>query len=284
MIWTRGRLVPDDRPLVDPRDRVFEHGLGLFETLRTWQGRPALLDRHRARMQRSADALGLPLDPADLPDAQAVDELIAAESIAGDARLRVVATGGDPASGRASSVWLRATPWDQPTGPAESRPARLGGSRLVDPLDPLAGHKTLNYWRKQLDFRDAQRAGCDELIYRDPAGRFWESGRANLFFVEGDRLVTPGPDGPFLPGVMRALVIELAGPLGLAVDERPVDRAIVERATEVFLTNATRGIVAVGGIEAAGGLVDLDYPAPGPLTLRIWAGVEAWLARGGDPR
>ncbi len=278
MIWTRGRVVPEDRPIVDPRDRVFEHGLGLFETMRTWQGRPVLLDRHLDRMRRSADALGIPIDPADLPDARAVAELIAAESIAGDARLRLVATGGEPGRGIASAVWLRAWAWEGPTGPIETPPARLGMSRAVDPLDRLAGHKTFNYWRKQLDFQDARREGHDDVVYRDPDGRPWESGRANLFIVEGDGLVTPGPAGPFLPGVMRALVIEVADRLGLDVDERPVDPAIVERAAEVFLTNATRGIVAVGR------LGDRDYPAPGPMTLRIWAGVEAWLARGGDPR
>ena len=54
MIWVGGRIVPDDALTVSVRDRTFEHGLGLFETLRTWGGRATLLDRHKSRMLRSA--------------------------------------------------------------------------------------------------------------------------------------------------------------------------------------------------------------------------------------
>ena len=50
MIWVGGRIVPDDALTVSVLDRTFEHGLGLFETLRTWGGRAVLLDRHLARL------------------------------------------------------------------------------------------------------------------------------------------------------------------------------------------------------------------------------------------
>ncbi len=79
MIWVAGRIVPDDELKVSVLDRTFEHGLGLFETLRTWNGRAVLLGRHLARLSRSAEELGLPLDPAALPDAGAVADLLRAE-------------------------------------------------------------------------------------------------------------------------------------------------------------------------------------------------------------
>ncbi len=40
MIWVNGRIVPDPSLTISVLDRTFEHGLGLFETLRTWQGEP----------------------------------------------------------------------------------------------------------------------------------------------------------------------------------------------------------------------------------------------------
>ena len=43
MIWVRGQIVPDDGLSISVLDRTFEHGLGLFETLRTWNGQPTLL-------------------------------------------------------------------------------------------------------------------------------------------------------------------------------------------------------------------------------------------------
>ena len=75
MIWARGEILPDDGLSLPVADRAFEHGLGLFETLRTWAGRPSTLEAHRARMLRSAEALGLFVEPESFPDARAVARL-----------------------------------------------------------------------------------------------------------------------------------------------------------------------------------------------------------------
>ena len=40
MIWFRGEVVPDEALRISVLDRTFEHGLGLFETFRTWNGHP----------------------------------------------------------------------------------------------------------------------------------------------------------------------------------------------------------------------------------------------------
>ncbi|MBV8231221.1 MAG: aminotransferase class IV, partial [Planctomycetaceae bacterium] len=88
MIWVGGRVVPDDQLSVSVLDRTFEHGLGLFETLRSWSGRATLLDRHLSRLRRSAEELGLLIDPSALPDAEAVAILLRANGVEGDAMLR----------------------------------------------------------------------------------------------------------------------------------------------------------------------------------------------------
>ncbi len=80
MIWTRGEIIPDEALRISVLDRTFEHGLGLFETFRTWNGHATLLDRHLERMRRSADELGLPLYTGDLPDFGAVVRLKQATS------------------------------------------------------------------------------------------------------------------------------------------------------------------------------------------------------------
>ncbi len=38
MIWTNGEIIPPEALRIDVRDETFQHGLGLFETLRTWKG------------------------------------------------------------------------------------------------------------------------------------------------------------------------------------------------------------------------------------------------------
>jgi branched-subunit amino acid aminotransferase/4-amino-4-deoxychorismate lyase len=105
MIWVGGRIVPDDALRISALDRTFEHGLGLFETLRTWDGHATLLGRHLDRMADSARQLRLPLDPAALPDADAVAALLRADGAAGDATLRITLTGGLSEAG-GSVLWM----------------------------------------------------------------------------------------------------------------------------------------------------------------------------------
>jgi branched-chain amino acid aminotransferase len=273
MIWVDGRIVPDDELKISVLDRTFEHGLGLFETLRTWNGRALLLPRHLERMTISAYKLKLPLDPDALPDADAVAALMRADGVTGDVVLRITLTGGLSEAG-GSVVWMRAGPLPPPTRPGGAS-LLLGDVPLVCD-HPLSRHKTLNYWSKRQAFEWIRASGADEALLATADGRIWEGTRTNLFLVRNGSLVTPGREGPFLPGIMRALVLELAEGLGLAAVERPVLIDELNRAEEVFLTNAVRGIIPVGRV------MDRSLEAPGPMTERLWREIAAWLERGGE--
>ncbi len=271
LIWSDGRLLPAEALTIPATDRVFEHGLGLFETLRTWGGRPPLLDRHLARMSRSALALGIPLEPAQRPDGEAIASLLRANGQE-DARLRLTLTGGDPATGR-SVLWVQVQPLP-PAAPPEGLRILQGdplvrATRVVDLADPLAGHKTLNYASKRLALEAGRRDGNDEVLSLSADGRLWEGTYTNLFLVADGVLVTPPADGPILPGVMRALVLERASAIGLRALEAGLTPDDLSRADEVFLTNSVRGIVPVGRVGPR------TLATPGPRTRRLMDTVQA---------
>lgn len=284
MIWSNGRIVAETELAIPVTDRTFEHGLGLFETLRTWSGRPVLLDRHLARMRGSAESLGLVLDPRSVPDADAVRELVRANHLEGDARLRITLTGGaGPAHG--SVAWLQA-------GPLTTLPAAgvdVLGFWTVALDDPLAQHKTFNSWRKRLAHEQARELGCDESLSRSSDGLIWEGSRTNLFWVVGQTLETSPRTGPILPGVMRELVLEQASQMFSTVLECPADLDRLIRADEVFLTNAVSAIIPVRSLavlreaEEAGPMAETvgKWPAPGPKTAQVDKLVRAWLNAGG---
>ncbi len=101
LIWVHGEIVPDDALRISVMDRTFEHGLGLFETFRTWNGHATLLDRHLERLLRSARELGLPLESSQLPDSAAVFELIERQPSLADARAKTSGSGSPcPAASR----------------------------------------------------------------------------------------------------------------------------------------------------------------------------------------
>jgi branched-subunit amino acid aminotransferase/4-amino-4-deoxychorismate lyase len=269
MIWVAGRIVEDDTLKVSVRDRTFEHGLGLFETLRTWNRRAPLLDRHLDRLQRSARILGIPIDPAALPDADAVAALLAANEVQEDVALRITLTGGVNAS-EGSTLWMRAALLPPPM-------ARKGaivdlGPWIVSRNDLLAQLKMLNYWSRRLAYESARLLGYDEVLGWSENWFVWEGSRTNLFLVSGDALITPSSSGPIVPGIMRGLVIEQGHKLAMVVvTQHDVVREQLMTADEVFLTNSVRGIIPVARIGES------SWPAPGPWTQRLSISVNDWL-------
>jgi branched-subunit amino acid aminotransferase/4-amino-4-deoxychorismate lyase len=242
-----------------------------------------LLERHLARLQGWAEALGLPMRPEELPDHSAVKALREAEGIRGDCSLRIVLSGGFE-DGRPGTIWMRTRALPPPvpeTGLAVCARWSVAGD------DRLLQAKTLNYWSRRIAFEDAQRLGFDENLSRDEAGAILEGSRSNLFLVERGELVTPGvlrsqgSSAPFLPGIMRGVVMERAHTLGMTLHEEAsvtIDRMIA--AEECFLTNAGRGIMPVARFDPEGGSGPdrgRRYEAPGPVTHRLMADLNAWI-------
>ena len=241
MIWIDGVIQAEDQSTIPLGDRIFEHGLGLFETFRAWQGKAPLLDRHLARLRRSAMDLGIDLDGLKLPDPSAVDQLTRANNLP-ESMIRLTVSAGRPEKVR-PTAWIATSvlPADPPST----------GYRVVDapwPValeDRLARHKTLNYWAKRLAHDHARSLGADEAIIGSPDGRFWEGSRTNLFLIRGDKLISPPLTGPIVPGILRGLTFEQAGSVGLTCFETDLTDSDLSDADEIFLTNSVRGLIPV---------------------------------------
>jgi branched-subunit amino acid aminotransferase/4-amino-4-deoxychorismate lyase len=221
--------------------------------------------------------LELPLDSGQLPNARAVSELVAAIGLSPgqDVRLRITLSGGlatPDGVGARSVLWMAAGPLP----PSQLAPgAIVARCILVDPSDPLARHKTLNYWRKRIAHSQAVEQGTDDVLCLTPKGDVCEATRSNIFLVKGRRLLTPGTDGPLLAGIMRRLVLDRGSRLGLEVLEGRVSWESLAGADEAFLTNSVRGMLSISRLLTA------DLPAPGPVTRQLWGDVVSWLEGGG---
>ena len=273
MIWVDGRVVPDDALKISVLDRTFEHGLGLFETLRTWNRHAPLLDRHLKRMRSSAYALGLPIDSVRLPDDESVANLLDAEGGDDDVMLRITLSGGLTETAGAT-LWMRAAPLPPPV--------RATGAIVDFASNPLrlnefARHKSLNYWERRIAYESARKFHFDEVLLGGDLYdnlRVFEGSRTNVFLVEDDVLATPAAEFGYVPGVFRGLVLELVRELPLRVREVPsLSRSDFSGAQEVFLTNSVRGVIPVAKFR------DWSWPAPGEWTRRVDMFVTEWLLR-----
>jgi hypothetical protein len=127
MIWVAGQIVRDDELSVSVLDRTFEHGLGLFETFRTWNGHATLLPRHLERLKNAAADLGLPVPkPWQLPTEKDVHDLLIADGRVGDSTLRITMSGGVAGSPTGAMVWMRSAEL-----PAGKKSGYVIGARLM---------------------------------------------------------------------------------------------------------------------------------------------------------
>jgi branched-chain amino acid aminotransferase len=273
-----GDLVPAAEATVSVEDRGFAYGDAAFETVRAYGGDPFRWEAHADRLADTCETLGLDHGIADAELKRRVDETLAANDLA-DAYVKLSITRGvqpgtlDPKPEVDPTVVVIAKPL--PRGGVGSEPVHGGPAALQttktrkapDRVVPAAA-KTHNYLNGILARLELRVTGADEALMLDPDGNVAEGATSNLFFVDGTALKTPSLDGPILPGVTRATVIEVAESEGIPVENGTYTPDAVRDADEVFLTNSTweiRPVATVDGIAVGG---DGEGVA-GPLTTLI---------------
>ncbi|MCA9305976.1 MAG: aminotransferase class IV, partial [Phycisphaerales bacterium] len=149
----------------------------------------------------------------------------------------------------------------------------------ANPLDPFAGHKTLNYWARLNELRVAATKHAAEAIVLQVTNHIAGGCVSNLFAVVGGRLITPIARGeehadavpsPVLPGITRGSVVAFAQEKRMGVEARMMSISDVLDADEVFLTNSSWGVLPVVRIEDKA----IGSGMPGGVTREIrgmWA-------------
>jgi len=247
-------LVPASTAALPLTDLAIRRGYGAFDFLRVEDRVPLFLGDHLARLERSADLLGL--EPRPGPDevrAHVLDVILANEE--SSFGMQLFLTGGDPddgfAPGRPRTLVLIVDLPRYPEGHYRDG-VRLLEHRFERDL-PVA--KTTNYFTAVRHARALREAEAADLLYHD-GDRALETTRCNLFVLGGDgRWATPG-DG-VLPGITRLHMLQA---LGDEATLRDVPLEELYGAREAFLTSTTKGVMPV--VEVAGRRIGDGRPGP----------------------
>ena len=119
---------------------------------------------------------------------------------------------------------------------------------------------------------DAKAAhGADQVLFAS-GGDITETGAANFFLVDDDRLITRELDDSFLHGVTRASVLAIGADMGYAVEERHISLdELTEHAShgEAFLSGTAAVIAPVGTLKLGGETISVGGGQPGHNTLKL---------------
>ena len=289
LVFVRGRVVSAARARVSAMDRGFLYGDAVFEVLRVYASAPFRWATHWTRLQRGAAHAHIPL-PAEAALQRGVARLLASAPGA-EASLRIVVTRGEAlglaAEREAPPTWLLyLLPIVRPGAALYRRGARV---LLVDGEDAPSAPSALkssNYLWNVLATRRARAEGAHEAL-RLRRGKLEEGASSNVFVAHDGVLSTPPLGAGVLDGVTRGFILELCAARGVRVRERPIRRAALLAADEVFLSSSIREILPVTEIQEGSERWRVGEGRPGPLAralmreygTRARRECRAWLAK-----
>jgi branched-chain amino acid aminotransferase len=286
------RVVPTAPLTLHPFAHALHYGSSCFEGLKAHRGvdgvvRIFRMDRHVARMQRTAELVNLPVPPAELLSTMIVDVVRAnldeVPEAPGALYLRPMLFGTEPNIGAAASPSATATlaVVASPVGDYFAggvRPLTLLVETVVPRTTPQFGEaKAGANYLMALGITRRARAefGCDQVLFA-PDGWVQETGAANFLMFEEGRVVTRGLDSSFLHGVTRDSVLTLARGFGLAVEERMVAvDELLGWTGEAALAGTAAVLSGVGTLVHAGERITIGDGQVGPVTLTLRSALAA---------
>ncbi|RKL65232.1 4-amino-4-deoxychorismate lyase [Salipaludibacillus neizhouensis] len=247
-LFVDGEFLPAEEVQVSPFDHGFLYGLGLFETFRTYEGHPFLLDDHMKRLHDSAKEMNLKLDTYDRETiTKVIEELLRLNELT-DGYFRWNVSAGERGIGLSTEeyekprtiVYVKPLPSKKKFGKKAQtltlrRNSAEGSKRL----------KSHHYLNNILGKRELGDSADAEGIFLTEDGFLSEGVVSNLFWYKDKTLYTPDLTCSCLDGVTRQFLMGLADRAGFSVMEGRYSEAAALCAEEIMVTNSVQEIVAI---------------------------------------
>ncbi|MFC3750549.1 aminodeoxychorismate lyase [Paenibacillus sp. GCM10012306] len=241
--------------VVSVLDHGFLYGIGLFETFRTYDGVPFLLDRHLKRLAAGCKELGIPFEQEEGRLLHWIKRVMDKNGLQ-EAYIRYTVTAGEDILGLPAGdysqpnhlLYIKELPKRSNKLYTAGKPLQLLSHRRNTP-EGTQRFKSLHYMNNILAKRELSKYASStegaEGLMLTADGHLSEGIVSNVFFVHHNVLYTPSLSTGILPGITREMVLELASSAGLRIEEGQYEWERLRTADEVFLTNSVQELVPV---------------------------------------
>ncbi len=270
-IFLNGKTISDTDGNISSGDRGFLYGDGIYETLRSYNGKPFKLEEHLDRMRHSAKQLRISFDYTNADIGKSINELIE-KNRSQNAYIRITLSRGTGGSRLQMNENLSPTTLIQvkPFTPYGKELYEEGMSLVVSDCRrstscPISRHKSTNLLNSILLKEEANKKTAHETIILNTDGYVTECVVSNIFMVGDGNVITPSLDTNILPGITRKMVLDLCNGSGIPSNEEHFKIDSLIKADEVFITNSLMEIMPVARIDVS----KIGKTVPGKITQQL---------------
>jgi len=269
MLLYDDRFIDRSKASIDPEDRAYQFGDGVYEVIRVYDGRPFLIKEHLERLKRSANEIRLTLPyPIEKLEKNLIELIERNRLDHGNVYLQVSRGTAPRYHGFPKNARPLLIAYTQPG----ERPFKEldEGVRAITTEDIRwlrCDIKSLNLLGAVLAKQTALDHGCHEAIFiRD--GIVTEGSSTNIFAVKDGELYTHPANHLILHGITRQITIKIAEKLQIPVNETTFDSKFLLFSDEVFLTSTTMEICPIIEVDNQ----RISDGKPGLVTRRLQEG------------
>lgn len=271
-IYLSGKFFDKENAKISVFDHGFLYGDGVFEGMRSYNGKVFRLRDHMVRLWNSAKALMIQIPISIESMESAVYETLNINDIK-DGYIRLIVTRGVGTLGLDAHLCskpqiviiadhLALYPkefYEKGLEIVTASTVRTNPSMLSPQI------KSMNYLNNILAKIEGHQAGCVEVLMLNTKGEVAECSGDNIFIVSKGTLHTPPTEAGILEGITRQTVLELAAKMAIPVKESPMTRYDIFSADECFLTGSAAELIPV--VKLDGRLI--GDGKPGSMTKKL---------------
>ncbi len=263
MYYVNGQYVKEEEAKISILDLAILRGFGVFDYLRTYNGRPFHLWDHLMRLKFSAEHVGLTL-PNSLPEIEEIVHNVQKLNNLSEASIKILVTGGVSADHFTPLPRSNLIVFAYPLTPYPSDFFTDGIKVITTRLNrSLPTSKTTQYTPAIVAMQRAKAQNAREVLYVNAQDEILEATTANFFAFKNGTLYTCCSE-EVLIGITREVVMKLTA-LHFPLQTRPLHYKEISEMDEAFITASNKEVMPVVQIDST----KIGSGTVGPKTKQI---------------